>query len=164
MTNTGPVSCHNWDKQTGIWRCEYVVGSDPRAIILFNGYCPNCGAWCAEDGTVRPQVPWARAQQAERMLGEVGVECIRLNKALNEAEAQKAEAVEYVLNRLRDVCHELSAEVIPYVAYSGDPVTEEGRIGYSRARGRDTAVMLGSIEGIRHGLATVAGAKGEGDE
>lgn len=89
------------------------------------------------------------------LIGAAAARFERLDRELDGAEATKDEAVEYVLNRLRDAVHEHLAKDVPYRAFSGDPVEEEGRIGYCKGQQRLASVMLGSIEGIRHGLAQV---------
>lgn len=89
------------------------------------------------------------------LIGAAATRFERLDRELAEAEAQKAEAVEYVLNRLRDAVHEHLAKDVPCRAFSGDPVEEEGRIGYCKGQQHLASAILGSIEGIRHGLATV---------
>jgi len=85
--------CHEW--LGDVWAAKF-----PRddwsdvTIALEEGYCPKCGTALERGGKTSPQVPWARAEQAERILGEVGVECIRLNKAVDQLAEELAAAHE----------------------------------------------------------------------
>lgn len=79
----GEKGCKFWND---LWeRVTDDLGLDVdqhRADEEGNFYCDRCGSQLHGDGTSTPQVPWARAQQAERQLEKALLEAIHLGGLL----------------------------------------------------------------------------------
>lgn len=71
----------------------------------------------------------------------------------HQVDAMKARAqLVWVLDRLRDVAHEIAAEDCPYTARPDQAVLAALRDGWAQGRSRALSLMQGAIAGIKHAV------------